>query len=228
MRPSKSARIFTAAGIAAVLFTLIRRFAASPFDAAGSTMTYGDFSSSDPSPPIDYHDPVYAPLWQMEPIDAFLSMIRAAEHTAATIASGSEYSTFYGGRRFTDFSNHPVLTGEMRGVALSDSICRSAGFLPGCVSTAAGAYQITLPTWRDVQSWEGNLPDFSPASQDEAARRILRHDGAAAFIDAGDFPAALAIASQRWASLPGSTAAQTRRTFDFVLNAYNSALGIAA
>ena len=143
-------------------------------------------------------------------------MIRACEHKAADVASGADYNTFFGGQTFSNMSDHPVLTGELRGVPLDSLGPRYAGK----VSTAAGAYQITVPTWKDVRqagAWGPYLVDFSNTSQDEAARRILIQCKALPYIEAGNVQGAVNQASSRWASLPGSQAGQGGRTMDFAL-----------
>jgi len=158
-------------------------------------------------------------------LDDFLYAIRSAEHDWPRIADEDTYGVFYGGSSFTDFSDHPVNTGEKKGIPLPAAMCVAAGFKDGvCVSTAAGAYQLTRPTWNEMRqagSWGPYLPDFSPANQDEAARRILIRIKALPLVIAGDWPAAIARASTRWASLPGSTAQQGGRTLAWVMERIN-------
>jgi muramidase (phage lysozyme) len=109
---------------------------------------------------------------------------------AIALAEGGDYDFRYGavrGRRndpwrFSDYSTHP---GPGRGGKV----------------TAAGMYQITRPTWREMGAKMG-LRDFSPATQDLAAVEILRTIGADADILRGDLAAALDKASRRWSSLP--------------------------
>lgn len=161
------------------------------------------------------------------PLSAFLWMIRNAEHTRDNAVSGRAYNTFFGGAQFYDMSEHPVITGEMSGVRLSDQMCRNAGFSPGCVSTAAGAYQIIRPTWQRVRAagaWGPRLDDFGPDSQDEAARRILLSAGALPLIEAGDIEGAVRVASKQWASLPYSTAGQPLRGLGEALAWYQEGL----
>lgn len=156
-------------------------------------------------------------------LNAFLYAIRCAENTPTPDAL--RYARFYKNSAFADLSDHPVLTGELRGIPLSDLMCRAAGFSPGCKSTAAGAYQITLPTWlqfREAGSWGPRLPDFSPDSQDECARRILAFIGALPLVESGNIAAAFQRASARWASLPGSTARQGAKSLDQVIAFYQS------
>lgn len=157
---------------------------------------------------------------------AFLYMIRSCEHRFPDdVENDAAYNTFYGGSRFTNMSSHPVLTGEKKGVPLPERFCRAAGYSSGvCVSTAAGAYQITKPTWQAVAGKYPPLPDFSPASQDEAALRILASIGALKYVDAGDFATAVQVASKTWASLPGSRAGQHVRDPQFVQARLNEAL----
>lgn len=154
----------------------------------------------------------------------FLYMIRASEHTLADARSGKAYQVFYGGSTFTNMSDHPVLTKEKAPVQLPDDFCRKVGLGPGCVSTAAGAYQITRPTWNQFRaggSWGPYLPDFSNGSQDEAARRILIRDGVLPLLYEGRLSEAIHKAAARWASLPGSTAGQGGKTLDYVVARYN-------
>jgi muramidase (phage lysozyme) len=136
---------------------------------------------------------------------AFLTTIAASEGTDQ--AGG--YRALYGSRSdslstFISFADHPALQyPPWPGVPLSDEMCRNAGYPPGCVSTAAGRYQIIRPTWRELKVSLG-LPDFSPESQDRAALELIRRNGALELVDAGDFDGAVARVRKVWASLPGA------------------------
>lgn len=154
---------------------------------------------------------------------AFIHMIVACEHKAADVANGNAYYVFFGGTYFTDLSDHPVLTGERKGVPLSHDVCVAAGFADGiCVSTAAGALQFTVPTWNEIREYDGpRLPDFSVQSQNEAGRRLLKKIGALDLLFAGDVEGAIRRASQRWASLPGSNAKQNPKPMNVALAHYN-------
>lgn len=159
-------------------------------------------------------------------VNAFLYMIRRAEHRAADVATGADYGTFYGGGRFKDFSDHPVNTGEKSGVRLRPDQCRALGFINGiCVSTAAGAYQFIKPTWNMLRAGPPRLPSFSPEDQDLAAMRLLDRIGALALINAGDIEGAITVASKQWASLPGSSAKQNPRSLDEVMAFFNDGGG---
>lgn len=156
---------------------------------------------------------------------AFLYMLQRAEHRRTDADSGLAYRTFYGGARFSDLSDHPVLTGELRGVPLPPAMCKAAGYASGkCVSTAAGAYQFTVPTWQEMRNIAPRLTDFSPESQDEAARRLLYKIGALQPILQGDITRGIALAATRWASLPGSTAKQGPKPLDTVLALFNEGM----
>lgn len=163
---------------------------------------------------------------------AFLYVIKASEHRFPDdVNNDACYNLFYSRIPFSNLSDHPVITKELRGVRLPDSMCANAGFPPGCVSTAAGAYQIIKPTWERARrsgTWGSRLPDFSKASQDEAARRILQMAGALDFVLAGDFETAIEKASPQWASLPKSTARQNPKSWRFVAARYDEGLGLLA
>lgn len=162
-------------------------------------------------------------------LDAFLVMIRRAEHYPVDVVSGNDYRTFYGGTKFTNLSDHPVITGELQPVKLPAEMCRRAGYASGnCVTTAAGAYQMTRPTWQRIRSSGTYLADFSAASQDEAARRLLAELGVPGLLSSGDFAAAVRKAAKLWASLPGSTAGQGGKSLAQVTQFYRDAGGAIA
>jgi muramidase (phage lysozyme) len=157
-------------------------------------------------------------------LSAFLFMIRSTEHVyPRDVIGDAAYSIFYGGSKFSSFRDHPVITGEKKGVPLPDAMCTAAGLKPGCVSTAAGAYQLIKPTWVRLRD-KLNLPDFSPLSQDRAAVGLLEEIGAVDLIYAGDIEGAIHKASKIWASLPGSTAQQNPKALAYALNRFDDGL----
>ena len=157
-------------------------------------------------------------------VSAFLYMIRASEHVyPRDVENDAAYNIFYGGAHFSDMSDHPVNTGEMKPVKLSDAMCRAAGFGPGCVSTAAGAYQIIRPTWNRIRD-KLQLPDFSKQSQDRAAVELLEESGAMELLGLDDVVGAIRKASVVWASLPGSTAQQNPKKLSYVLDRFSEGL----
>jgi len=157
-------------------------------------------------------------------LSAFLFMIRSTEHVyPRDVLNDAAYSIFYGGSKFSNFADHPVLTGEKKGVPLPDHFCTAAGLKPGCVSTAAGAYQLIKGTWTRLKA-RLNLPDFSPLSQDQAAVALLDESGALDLIYAGDIEGAIKKASKIWASLPGSTAQQNPKALAYALNRFDDGL----
>lgn len=157
-------------------------------------------------------------------VAAFLYMIRASEHVYPRDVLGDEaYNIFYGGAKFSDLSDHPVITGEMKPVKLPDAMCKAAGFGPGCVTTAAGAYQIIKPTWVRLRDKLG-LEDFSAASQDRAAVELLEESGAMELLGLDDVQGAIRAASKVWASLPGSSAQQNPKSLGYALARYAEGL----
>lgn len=85
-----------------------------------------------------------------------LPPLTLAQHVVLNrIASGEarDYSTIYGGRKFSGFADHPRVNVPLHN---------------GNHSSAAGRYQLLAPTW-DLERKRLALPDFSPDSQDRAA-----------------------------------------------------------
>lgn len=115
---------------------------------------------------------------------ALLNTIRYAEGTWLG-GSGEGYRVLYGGGRFADFARHPEVEVRRR-----------------YVSAAAGAYQFLPQTWR-AAARELGLPDFGPASQDQAALHLVEKRGALAHFDREGLTAqVLARLAPEWASLP--------------------------
>lgn len=165
----------------------------------------------------------------LQSVRAFLYVIRSCENTFPDVG-GISYRTFYGGSLFTNMADHPVNTGEKKGIPLPAQVCRNAGIASGvCVSTAAGAYQFTVGTWNSLRKSRGvdpALSDFTGASQDIAAIRLLMDIGAYRKIALGDFAGAIAIAGARWASLPGATGHQGQKPMSYVEARYTEGLAL--
>jgi muramidase (phage lysozyme) len=194
---------------------------------AVSKIRAADVVSSGADYLIDYEDADMAYTSKnSDPVSALLFAIRSSENKSAWLTDEQKYGMFYGNVPFFDFSEHPILSGELTPTKLPDYLCRAAGYSAGCVTTAAGAYQITAPTWKEFRAASKGyfLHDFSRESQDECARRILEATGALALLAAGNVPAAITRASSRWASLPGSTAKQNPLEMDAVMAFYNAGI----
>ncbi len=115
---------------------------------------------------------------------ALLNTIRFAEGTW-TNGRGDGYRMLYGGGQFKDMARHP------------DFVVTS-----GYSSAAAGAYQFLPATWNEA-ALRLRLPDFQPASQDQAALYLMEKRGALAQFDRKGFSHdVLALLAQEWASLP--------------------------
>ena len=122
-------------------------------------------------------------------VPAFLRLIRHGESGQGDDA----YNMIVFGGTFDDYSDHPRVLRPIPGTTKKTS--------------AAGAYQITMSTWDDLQKTL-HLPDFSPASQDKAAVALIKRRGALDDIVAGRYEAAIVKCQKEWTSLPG--AAETR------------------
>jgi lysozyme len=113
---------------------------------------------------------------------AFMGTIAYAEGT------NGRYDYSFGFHVFVGYDDHP-----------RDTYCSR-----GLCSTAAGRYQFLAATWDSIK---GDLPDFSPRSQDFAGIRLVKGRGVSN-IDAIDtyaeFSTAIKKCNREWASLPGS------------------------
>lgn len=146
-------------------------------------------------------------------VRAFLEAIALAEGTAN---QPDPYRVCYSYRHtIQSLADHPAITGEWKGEKLSDSMCKAAGFGSGCISTAAGKFQIKKPIWSTLKKRLG-LRDFSPASQDAAAIELLRESGALDAAMRGDLASAVQRARRTWASLPGAGYEQPERSLAWV------------
>jgi lysozyme len=161
-------------------------------------------------------------------VQAFLGVLRRSEGTAQ---APDPYRVCYGYRHTVqNMADHPAVTGEWRGERLSDAQCREVGLSSGCVSTAAGAYQMIRPTWVGLRD-RLRLPDFSAQSQDAAAVQLLRDCGAFARLEVGDLAGAIKACNRRglWASLPGfGLVTQPTRGMETVSAWYTGAGGYIA
>ena len=136
-------------------------------------------------------------------VQAFLKAIRLGEGTS----DEAGYNRIVGGQTFSDDSIHPHIKVYIKKYDVW--------------STAAGAYQITFPTWTGLCRQYGFI-DFTPESQDEAAVALIAEKHALEDIIAGDLRSAVDKCSATWASLPGSTAGQRTEDFEAVKQVYLS------
>lgn len=122
------------------------------------------------------------PLNYDENLNAYLAVLRAGE-------SSDNYKALVGGGEFQSFADHPSVTEGFEGIVTS------AG-----PSHAAGAYQFQPGTWKEAQAALG-LPDFSPASQDQAAIFLIKRRGAYQAVRSGYLEVAQQLLRNEWASL---------------------------
>lgn len=161
----------------------------------------------------------------MDNVRAFLDMIAFAE---GTLRAPDPYRVCYGYKHtIIDLSDHPSVTREWMGERLPDAICRGAGMQPGCVSTAAGKYQIIRPTWMACKR-ALRLQSFGQLAQDAAATYLIEKRGALDDIKAGRVKEAIAKVRQEWASLPGAGYAQPERSVAALTDAFVKAGGNVA
>ena len=147
-------------------------------------------------------------------VSAFLHAIRLGEGT-----TGEEgYRTLVGGELFDDFTWHPFDR---------PNDPRPLVWLPryGVYSSAAGAYQIIRPTWRNLVRLY-SFPDFTPDMQDRAAIALIDGRRALDEVIAGDVEKAIFYCRMEWASLPGSPYGQRTENVDRVIAEYEKWGGI--
>lgn len=128
-----------------------------------------------------------------------------------------------------DLSYHPAEkrpdgSVEWHGEPLSDQLCSLAGLGPGCISTAAGKYQITHPTWAGLKALL-KLSNFGPGAQDDCAVQLIKQRGALELVNAGRIADAIALCHPLWASFPGSTAGQPQKPITDLLACFAAAGG---
>jgi muramidase (phage lysozyme) len=109
----------------------------------------------------------------------------------------------------TNFSRHPDITVEVNAELRS---------------TAAGRYQFLKSTWDELK-----MPNFSPASQDVAAVRLMQERGMIGPLLAGDLKTAVLKGAPEWASLPTASGGsyyggQTARSLAEIIAVYNLAV----
>jgi muramidase (phage lysozyme) len=158
-------------------------------------------------------------------VAAFLAMIA---HSEGTDRAPDPYRVCFAFKHtIADLRDHPAVTGEWKGEPLPDELCIKAGFSPGCVSTAAGKYQITRPTWNRVKGIL-RLANFTGPSQDDACVQLIKERGALDIVNGGQVAAAIGLCHTEWASLPGSTSGQPQTSFADLIQAYGDAGGAFA
>lgn len=222
MRPATLAAL---AVVAFLMWDLRRRFALALIDENDQAPDVFDWANQAAelvtwSPPAD--DTMVFENNERANEQAFLAAITRGEGTEGP----DGYYTLMGGGTFTSEVDHPASLG-WSGTKLSDAMCKAAGFRPGCVSTAAGKYQINRPTWLRVKA-RLSLPDFSPSSQDAAALFLIQEKGALTDVREGRIDQAVRKVRSVWASLPGAGYGQHEVGIETVKQAFLSAGGTLA
>ncbi len=140
---------------------------------------------------------------------AFLDTIAYAEGTPR-FSSNEGYDVLVGGTIFDGFADHPRQSVWLKSYNIH--------------STAAGRYQFLVRTWDDLAN-RFHLTDFSPASQDEAAKQLIRQCTALGMVYDGHIADAIHACRRIWASLPGAGYGQREIDTDELLGVYVRAGG---
>lgn len=141
-----------------------------------------------------------------ENLQKYLNVIALSEGTAGYMNNG--YNTMFGGDQFSDMSDHPRILKEF-----TDKNGKRNK------TSAAGRYQFTQASW-DEAAKALNLKDFSPRSQDMAALYLIQRAGQLDNVLNGNFADATAGLGGVWASLPSSTYAQPKHSYEAMDNFY--------
>lgn len=163
-------------------------------------------------------------------IAAILDTIAHGEGTDRPPAPEDSYRTCFKFQHVIEsFMYHPHElrpdgTREWAGEPLTDKQCIDAGFKPGCISSAAGRYQINLPTFERLRTLL-NTVGFGPQVQDDMAIQLVKEQGALELVMGGQVTNALEKCSGIWASLPGSTSGQPQAEIADLLHTYMNAGG---
>lgn len=147
-------------------------------------------------------------------IKAVLQTIRESEGTTGV----NGYEMLFGGKLFTDFSNHPFYT-----IGFMVKYTNKAGVVIN--TSAAGAYQITHSTWDSLKKMLG-LNNFGPLAQDLCAIELIKEKVLLVDIMQGNnIPLIFNKLSSIWASLPASDANQPKHNMQQILDWYSQAGG---
>ncbi len=141
-----------------------------------------------------------------ENLQKYLNVIALSEGTAGYMNNG--YNTTFGGDQFSDMSDHPRILKEF-----TDKNGKRNK------TSAAGRYQFTQASW-DEAAKALNLKDFSPQSQDMAALYLIQRAGQLDNVLNGNFAEATAGLGGVWASLPSSSYAQPKHSYEAMENFY--------
>jgi len=141
-------------------------------------------------------------------MQAFADMTSWAEGTSKSGTGNRDYNILFGGARVDNLSTHPNVKKEfsVNGKRL--------------ISTSAGAFQITNPTYNEFAPKLG-LTDFSPQSQEMILAAMAIQVGADKDILENNIPAAIQKLTGRFASFAGSTSGQPQRSLESLINEYN-------
>ena len=114
------------------------------------------------------------------------------------------YNTIFGNSRLANLKAHPNLRKKFTQTDGRENY-----------TTAAGRYQFLNKTWNNLAKTYG-FDDFSPKNQDLGAVALIAGRGALNDVLNGNFKGAIGKLGKEWASLPTSTYAQGKRSWDFI------------
>lgn len=123
------------------------------------------------------------------------------------------YNTVFGNERIGNLQAHPNVRKTFKQTDGKTNF-----------TTAAGRYQFLNGTWGNLQKQYG-FDDFGANNQDLGAIALIAGRGALADVQRGDYKSAIGKLGKEWASLPSSTYAQGKRSWDFVNKQLGQSVG---
>ena len=151
-------------------------------------------------------------------MSAFLDLIAWSEGTDPNpLSTDHGYDIIVDGLdspgRMSSYNHHPFTDG------LKPVTVRVGP--PPLYSTAAGRYQILMPTWKYLAQ-KYDLMSFEPQNQDAAAVHLLEEWHCAKNIYSGNIAGAIQTCSNIWASFPGNLYHQGGHSLDVLIAKYHS------
>lgn len=138
---------------------------------------------------------------------AMLDAIAWAEGTDKLARANGDYAGYnimFAGETFSDYSAHPIDTGEMPSSGIFFNYNGNTGY-----SKAAGRYQFTYSTYNDLKDLD-YFPSFGPEEQDNAAIYLMQRrarvtsDVLQTAYETNDYTDAFDPLAKIWASFPYS------------------------
>jgi hypothetical protein len=159
-------------------------------------------------------------------IAAFLSM---TAHSEGVDRAADQYRVCYAFKHtIIDLNFHPAEPRPPDGAIewKGEPLDALGAQYVGMHSSAAGRYQMTLPTWLGCKHILG-LTSFNAAAQNDACVLLIKQKGALDDVNAGRVQDAIFKCRGLWASFPASDSGQPKRALADLLAKFTAGGGVA-